>query len=243
MRKLKLLISTALMLSILGATGCSNTNIPSSSNLQTPVIEKNSAQISSVNPVSIEKINKTASENLDFTAQEINEIKNLIKQNPEMLKSENKKSNFGVKTLQQGRDVSIDMLLYHPKAASRAHFWGIKTAEDLLNAGSSPTKRWFLERKLGGLFASKTFKVQVLFWVERADFLRLKNVSLEDSFLLMMAGVTSVPHLATCNNPISQGALAVSLALLAFQYGYPIPDVNEIKTWTQEATMMTPVLY
>jgi hypothetical protein len=239
MRRFKFFISTALILSVLGATGCSTVNVPSSYS----ALEKNSAKVAPVSSLSIEKLSKVSSENLDMTSQEITEIKKLIEQNPEIVKSEGNKLNFGVKTYQEGKDVSVDMLLYHPKAASRAHFWGIKTANELLYAGASPTKRWFLEKKLGGLFASQAFKGEVYFWLARADLLRIKDVSLDDSFLLAMAGITSVPYLAGCNNPVTQGALAVQLALIAFQYGINIPSVNQIRAWTQEATMMSPVLY
>ncbi|GIW21627.1 MAG: hypothetical protein KatS3mg068_0634 [Candidatus Sericytochromatia bacterium] len=183
-----------------------------------------------------EKISYT--ENLDITDNEITELKNLFAKNNEL-----ETKTFNIKTLQQGKDVDVEMLLMNPKAGRRAKFWGIKTANQLLYAGATPTKRWFLERKLGGLFPSQAFKSQVMFWLVRADLLRVKNVDLNDSFLLAMAGVTSTPHLARFNNVIDQSALFVQLSLLAFQYGMPIPSSSEIASWTQDAVNHPPVLY
>lgn len=214
MNKTKYLLCSVLMFSMLTGTGCSSTNIPASQTVQTA----------------------TYTENTDMTEAEKKEINSLVK-------SEDKDFSFGIKTVDQGKDVSVDLLLYNPKAAKRAKFWGIKDANELLNKGTSPTKRWFLTRKLGGLFPSDAFKAQVLFWVERADMLRIKNVDLQDSFLLVMSGITSVPHLARFNNPFDQAALKVQLSLLAFQYGMPIPTLDEVKTWTQEATTLQPILY
>jgi hypothetical protein len=177
-------------------------------------------------------------ENLEITQSEINELKELFSKNNEL-----KENNFNIKTLQEGKDVDVEMLLMNPKAGRRAKFWGIKTANQLLYAGSTPTRRWFLERKLGGLFPSQAFKSQVMFWLVRADLLRVKSVDLNDSFLLAMAGVTSAPHLARFNNIIDQSALLVQLSLLAFQYGMPIPNASEISSWTKDAANYPPVLY
>lgn len=220
MKRLQSLLSTAIVLSSLTAFGCSTTNIPNS-----PIESKTPAIVAS------------NTEKTELSVQESNELKAIMQ-------SEKFEDNsFSIKTEQQGKDVAIDMFLFNPKAASRAKFWGLKTADKLLNAGTSPRKRWFLERKLGGLFPSDAFKVQVLVWVERADLLRIKDVSVDDSFLLVMSGVTSVPHLARFNNPIDQAALKVQLSLLAFQYGLPIPSFDEVKGWTQESTTLSPLIY
>jgi len=194
----------------------------------------------SMQPVSTEKAMETKVSNTELTSisdKEVAEINKLLSTE----KLENK--SFEIKDETNGREVDIDMLLMNPKAASRARFWGIKNANKLLKAGESPRKRWFLERKLGGLFPSEAFKVQVLVWVERADLLRINDISVDDSFLLVMAGVTSVPHLARYNNLIDQAALKVQLTLLAFQYGMPIPTTDEIRNWTDKATKLAPVIY
>lgn len=218
MKTLKQILTSALILSTLSVTACSNSNITT--------------------PVNSQKAIETKyTENSEINQTEIDEITKM------MANSDLKDNSFSVKSEQQGKDISVDLLLYNPKAASRAHFWGIKTADKLLNAGSSPTKRWFLTKKLGGLFASDAFKAQVLFWVERADLLRLKDVSLDDSFLLVMSGITSAPHLARFNNIFDQSALKVQLSLLAFQYGMKIPSMDTIKSWTSQATTATPILY
>lgn len=219
MKSSKYMLYSALVAAMITITGCSNTVAPAL------VSNESSLQITS-------QVQNT--ENTDISEQEIKEIRAMAGKSD---------LSFSVKTVDQGKDVSVDLLLYNPKAAKRAHFWGLDNANELLNSGSSPTKRWFLERKLGGLFPSSAFKVQVLFWVERADMLRIKNVSLDDSFLLVLSGITSVPHLARFNNIIDQSALKVQLSLLAFQYGMPIPSMDEIKSWTQEATTLAPVLY
>ena len=219
MKAAKVVLSAALVATTF-LTGCQNQNVPNN-------VVKTSAITQNIN-----------TENTDISESEIAEINKLM-QNSDL---SNDKS-FSVSSLEAGKDVDVEILLYNPKASKRAKFWGLKAADKLLNAGSSPSKRWFLERKLGGLFPSEAFKTQVLFWVERADMLRIKGVSVDDSFLLVMSGITSVPHLARFNNPIDQAALKIQLSLLAFQYGKPIPSFDEIKSWTNEATTLAPVLY
>jgi len=219
MKAAKVVLSVALVATTF-LTGCQNQNLPNN-------VVKTSAITQNIN-----------TENTDISESEIAEINKLM-QNSDL---SNDKS-FSVSSLEAGKDVDVEILLYNPKASKRAKFWGLKTADKLLNAGSSPSKRWFLARKLGGLFPSEAFKTQVLFWVERADMLRIKDVSVDDSFLLVMSGITSVPHLARFNNPIDQAALKIQLSLLAFQYGKQIPSFDEIKSWTNEATTLAPVLY
>lgn len=215
----KSIFSTLLVGSIMIGTACSNTGISQS--------------------LSTEKVTQkvSATELSPMTDKEITEMKALLANEKES------DSSFSVKTVDQGKDIGIDLFLYNPSASKRARFWFIKDANKLLYAGASPRKRWFLERKLGGLFPSEAFKVQVLFWVERADLLRIKDVSLDDSYLLAMAGITSVPHLARFNNIIDQAALKVQLSLLAFQYGLPIPSMDKIQSWTTESTTLAPVIY
>ncbi|MBC7474059.1 MAG: DUF4332 domain-containing protein [Candidatus Sericytochromatia bacterium] len=224
MKKLKQVMTTTLVLSSLLLASCSNSNV-------------NGTTVSNTDKIAVVETKYT--ENTDLSQDEINEVNKLVDNSDNKVMSD----SFGVKSANEGKDVNIDLLLYNPKAAKRARFWGIKNANKLLYAGSSPTKRWFLNKKLGGLFASQAFKSQVLFWVERADVLRLKNVSLDDSFLLIMSGITSVPHLARFNNPFDQAAITVQLSLLAFQYGMKIPKFDDVKSWTNEATMTAPVLY
>lgn len=219
MKRLQSILSTAIALTVL--TGCSTTSLNNPVELKNQTAITQNTELSDISETEIAELNKLFADQKDYDSNK----------------------SFDIKTAEGGKDVTVDMLLYNPKAAKRAKIWFIKNANQLLNAGASPRKRWFLERKLGGLFPSEAFKNQVLFWVVRADLLRVKEVSLDDSFLLAMAGITSVPDLARYNNPINQGALKVQLSLLAFQYGMPIPSLDEIQDWTQEATTLAPVIY
>lgn len=215
----KSIFSTLMVVSILVGSGCSNASVSQNISTEKPVQAVSSTELS------------------DMSAEEVAEMKTLLANEKES------DSSFSVKTALEGKDIDIDLFLYNPKASKRARFWFIKDANKLLYAGASPRKRWFLERKLGGLFPSEAFKVQVLFWVERADLLRIKEVSLDDSYLLAMSGITSAPHLARFNNIIDQAALKVQLSLLAFQYGLPIPSLSKIESWTSDATKLSPVIY
>jgi len=222
MKVLKYFLSLSLCLSIFSLSSCSN--------VDTLASVKNSSE-------TVVKY----TENSEMTTEEVAKIQELINNSSE--KAELSNSAFDLKTVKQGKDVEIDMLLLNPKAAKRAKFWGIDTADELLQAGKTPTKRWFLNIKLGGLFPSSAFKSNVVVWVERADLLRVSSVNLDNSFLLVMAGITSAPHLARCNNTIDQAALNVQLSLLAFNYGLPIPSMDNIKTWTKEATTLEALIY
>lgn len=219
MKRLQSILSTAIVLSVLA--GCSTTNLNNPSEIKTQTVITQNTELTDFSESEVAELNKLFASQKDFDGNK----------------------SFSVQTAEGGKDVTAEMLLFNPKAASRAKFWFLKNANQILNAGSSPRKRWFLERKLGGLFPSEAFKNQVLFWVVRADLLRVKEVSLDDSYLLAMAGVTSVPHLARFNNIIDQAALKVQLSLLAFQYGMPIPSLDKVKSWTNESTTLAPVIY
>ena len=219
MKTAKIVLSTALVMSTF-LTACSSPNLPTNSN----------------GVVAEQKIANT--ENTEMSANEVAEINKLIASSN--IKADN---TFSVMSDLQGKDIQTDILLQNPKAANRAKFWGLKTADKLLNAGTSPTKRWFLTRKLGGLFPSQAFKSDVLFWLTRADLLRIKGVSLDDSYLLAAVGVNNVAVLAASNNIISQASLLVDLGAVAFTTGRPMPSLSEIKSWTSEATRTANVLY
>lgn len=219
MKRLQSILSTAIALTVLA--GCSTTNLNNPSEIKTQTVITQNTELTDFSESEVAELNKLFASQKDF--------------------DENK--SFSIKTAEGGKDVTSEMLLFNPKAAKRAKFWFLKNANQILNAGASPRKRWFLERKLGGLFPSEAFKNQVLFWVVRADLLRIKEVSLDDSYLLAMAGITSVPHLARFNNVIDQTALKIQLSLLAFQYGMPIPSLDKVESWTKESTTLAPVIY
>ena len=149
---------------------------------------------------------------------------------------------FGLKSAQQGKDVDIEMFLYNPKYSKSAKFWGIKNANDLLMAGRSPLRRWLLKRKLEGLWAPGGFEQQILFWVEQADLLRITGVSRDDAWLLVANGITSVPDLAR-RNIVELAAMKLSISILALQYGMDVPSLDDLKTWTEEAKTLQPVIY
>lgn len=153
------------------------------------------------------------------------------------------KDGFSTKSADAGNDVSVGQLLYDAKYIRSAEWWGIETANDFLMAGRSPFRRWTLGFKLEGFFKPSWFKPQLLFWLSQADLLRVSGVSREDSFLLAANGVTSVPDLARRNNIIDRGLLKVNMAITAALEGFPIPKMDEIEAWTNEATTLEPVIF
>jgi len=70
---------------------------------------------------------------------------------------------------------------------------GVKTEEQLLNAGASQKGREELAGKTG------ISEAKILEWVNRADLSRIKGVGSEYADLLEAAGVDSVPELAQRN--------------------------------------------
>lgn len=70
---------------------------------------------------------------------------------------------------------------------------GIKTEEDLLQAGGSAAGRKDIAEKTG------VSEAKVLEWVNRADLSRVKGIGSEYADLLEAAGVDSVPELAQRN--------------------------------------------
>ena len=80
-----------------------------------------------------------------------------------------------------------------PTYAAKLDGVGIKTTEQLLEAGKTKKGRVALETKTG-----ITGKL-ILEWVNRADLFRVKGVGEEYSDLLEAAGVDTVPELAQRN--------------------------------------------
>lgn len=192
----------------------------------------------------------TSSESV-YTAEELAALRKLEAETEAKIAEEDAKYNqelmaegkFSTQSLEGGKDVSIEMFLYHPKYSDRAKFWGIKTAHDFLQAGRTPWRRWLLKKKLEGILSPKGFDQQILFWVEQADLLRISGVSRDDAFLLVANGVTSVPDLARYNNVISVGALKISMGLMAFTYGFDAPSTRDIESWVDEAKNLPVVIY
>lgn len=188
---------------------------------------------------------ETTTEANPYSPDEVAALKELEASLADELKAEDQQqasTGFGLKSAQQGKDVDIEMFLYNPKYSKSAKFWGIKNANDLLQAGRSPLRRWLLKRKLEGLWAPGGFEQQILFWVEQADLLRITGVSRDDAWLLVANGITSVPDLAR-RNVVELAAMKLSISILALQYGMDVPSLDDLKAWTEEAKTLQPVIY
>ena len=182
-----------------------------------------------------------------LSGTEMNAVKQLIAQAEAKVAAEDAgrtvaAPSFKTMSADQGKDVDIELFLYHPKYGSKAKSWGIDNAHDFLQAGRSPWRRWILRLKLEGLFAPKDFSRQLLFWVEQADLLRLKDVNRDQAWLLVANGITSVPDLAR-RGSIELGALMVSMKISALTYGIDAPGLEELKDWANEAQGLDPVIY
>lgn len=181
-----------------------------------------------------------------YSAEELAALQQLEADLSERIQQEDRQQaenqHFSIQSAQQGKDISIEMFMYNPKYSKRAKFWGIDNAYELLMAGRSPLRRWLLKRKLEGLLAPRGFDQLVLFWVEQADLLRISGVNRDQAWLLVANGITSVPDLAR-RNAVELGALRVSIALMAFQYGMDAPTLSELQTWAEEAKTLPPLIY
>ncbi len=182
-----------------------------------------------------------------FSAEESQSIARLIAQAEVKIAAEDaahaaETGSFSTQSADQGKDVDIEMFLYHPKYGKKAKSWGIDNAYEFLQAGRSPWRRWVLRLKLEGLFAPKDFSRQVLFWVEQADLLRLKDVNKDQAWLLVASGITSVPDLAR-RSSFELGAMVVSMQITGVTYGIDAPSLSELQDWAKEAQGLDPVIY
>ncbi len=182
------------------------------------------------------------------SADEQAEIQKLLKEAEAKIQEEDRAhaaksaASFSTKSAQGGKDVDIELFLYHPKYGAEAKKSGIKTAYDFLQAAKSPWRRWTLKLKLEGLFAPKGFNQQVLFWAEQADLLRVSGINKDHAWLLVAHGITSVPDLGR-RNAFELGSMIVSLKLTAFKYGMSSPSLDDLKAWSEEARTLQPVIY
>jgi hypothetical protein len=182
-----------------------------------------------------------------FSAEESLALQPLIAQAEAKIAEEDARianvgGDFLVQSADQGKDIDIELFLYHPKYGKKAKSWGIDNANEFLQAGRSPWRRWLLRLKLEGLFAPKDFSRQLLFWVEQADLLRLHDVNPDQAWLLVASGVTSVPDLAR-RSAFELGAMVVSMQITALTYGIDAPSLSELKDWAEEAQALEPVIY
>ncbi len=105
---------------------------------------------------------------------------------------------------------------------------GIKSQEALLEAGATPKGRRELEEK------SAISGKLILGWINRADLARVKGIGEEYADLLELAGVDTVPELATRN----AGNLHRKLLEIVEQRKNVVrrpPSASEVEKWVEQA--------
>ena len=104
---------------------------------------------------------------------------------------------------------------------------GIKTTDDLLEAGTTPKERETLAKKID--IAEKL----ILEWINLSDLFRIKGVGEEYSDLLEEAGVDTVVELATRN------ADNLHAKILEVNKNKELvrrpPTLDEVKQWIEQA--------
>jgi len=104
---------------------------------------------------------------------------------------------------------------------------GIKTTDDLLEAGSTPKKRKDLADKTG--ISPKL----ILEWVNLADLFRIKGIGEEYSDILEEAGVDTVAELA---QRVPENLHAkISEVNKEKKLVRRVPTLNEVKDWVEQA--------
>ncbi|MCW4007265.1 MAG: DUF4332 domain-containing protein [Candidatus Bathyarchaeota archaeon] len=104
---------------------------------------------------------------------------------------------------------------------------GIKTTDDLLEAGATPAGREKLAAKTG------ISEKMILEWVNLADLLRIKGVGEEYSDLLEEAGVDTVVELA---NRVPENLHAKMAEVNAkAKLVRRLPTLSEVKDWIEQA--------
>lgn len=116
-----------------------------------------------------------------------------------------------------------------PRYADRLREAGITSCEGLLEAGADREGR----RELSSI--TGVGEKRVLSWVNRADLMRVRGVSVRYSGLLAAAGVDTVPELARRN----AANLAESMAELNRRKRNKlverVPTENLVSTWVERA--------
>ena len=114
-----------------------------------------------------------------------------------------------------------------PTYAAKLNAAGVKTTDDLLNAGSLPKGREELAEKTG---ISATL---ILEWVNLADLFRIKGVGEEYSDLLEEAGVDTVVELSQ-RNPENLHAKICEINEEKKLVRRP-PTLNNVRSWIEQA--------
>ena len=118
--------------------------------------------------------------------------------------------------------------------AEKLKAMGIKTVEQLLEAGATPSGRERIAKELG-----VSPKV-VLKWVNKADLMRIKGVGEEYSDLLEAAGVDSAVELARRNpeNLLKKMEEVNKEKKLVRQ----LPYLKQVKKWIEQAKTLPKVV-
>ena len=114
-----------------------------------------------------------------------------------------------------------------PAYAKKLKDEGIKTTDDLLEAGSTKKGRKELAEKTG--IAERL----ILEWVNKADLFRIKGIGEEYSDLLEEAGVDTVVELAR-RNPENLHATIVGINV-AKKLVRRTPTLSKVKDWVEQA--------
>jgi predicted flap endonuclease-1-like 5' DNA nuclease len=105
---------------------------------------------------------------------------------------------------------------------------GIKSQEDLLQAGSTPKGRKDLEAKTG--ISGKL----ILGWINRADLARVKGIGEEYADFLELAGVDTVPELAQ-RSPTNLHQKIQEVAAQNKNVVRRVPSESEVTKWVAQA--------
>ncbi|MEM1581650.1 MAG: DUF4332 domain-containing protein [Candidatus Bathyarchaeia archaeon] len=114
-----------------------------------------------------------------------------------------------------------------PEYARKLAEVGIKTTEDLLNAGATKKGRKELAEKTG--ISEKL----ILEWVNLADLFRIKGIGSEYSDLLEEVGVDTVVELAR-RDPESLHAKIIEVNTAKKLVRRP-PTLSQVKNWVEQA--------
>ena len=105
---------------------------------------------------------------------------------------------------------------------------GVKSQEDLLQAGSTPKGRKDLGAKTG--ISGKL----ILGWINRADLARVKGIGEEYADLLELAGVDTVPELAQ-RSPTNLHKKIREVAAQNKNVVRRVPSESEVTKWVAQA--------
>ena len=121
-----------------------------------------------------------------------------------------------------------------PKHAKTLGAAGIRTVENLLEAGGDPSGRQGIEEKTG--ISHK----QLLEWVNHADLFRIKGVGEEYSDLLEAAGVDTVVELSKRNPANLYEALVKTNA--EKKLVRQLPTQVQVESWVDQAKKLPRVV-